>query len=129
MIALWRIIGLGAVAVLVFDTVASFASIALRFPYAYAWIGSCLIYATVGYVVFRRWNLVRAIGAAMLIGLVDATLGWFVSWQIGPGALPAGQISTSILAITLVFVVIYAALCAGIGSAVARVLPSSRSRP
>jgi hypothetical protein len=123
----WKIVSLGAVAVLVFDTVASLASKGLGFPYGYASIGSVLIYAMVGYFVYRRWGLIRAVGAAVLVELVDATLGWFISWQIGPGALPIDQVSTPIIATTLVFVFIFAVLCALIGSAIARALHGPRS--
>jgi len=123
----WKIVGLGAVSVLVFDTVASLASKGLGFPYGYASIGSVLIYCMVGYFIFRRLGLIRAIGAAVLVELVDATLGWFISWQIGPGALPIDQVSTSIIATTLVSVFVFAVLCAFVGSAIARVLHGPRS--
>ena len=123
----WKIVSFGVAAVLVFDTAASFASIGLGFPYAYASVGSVLIYALVGYFTFRRLGLVRAIGAAVLVELVDATLGWFISWQIGPGALPADQATTPIIATTIVLVVIFAAVCALIGSATARMLHGPRA--
>lgn len=122
----WKIVGLGVVAVLAFDTAASFASAGLGFPYAYASAGSALIYAIVGYFTFRRWGLLRAVGAALLVGLVDATLGWFISWQIGPGALPPDQITIPAIAATMVFVFICAAVCAVIGSAIARALHGRR---
>ena len=123
----WKIVSLGVVAVLVFDTAASFASKGLGFSYGYASIGSVLIYAMVGYFAYRQWGVGRAVGAAVLVELVDATLGWFISWQIGPGALPTDQVSTPIIATTLVFVFIFAVLCALIGSAIARVLHGPRS--
>lgn len=123
----WRVVGLGAVSVLVFDTVASLASKGLGFPYGYASIGSVLIYCAVGYFVFRRWSLIRAVGAAILVELVDATLGWFISWQIGPGALPIDQVSSTIIVTTLVSVFVFAVLCALVGSAIARVVYGPRS--
>ena len=123
----WKIVCSGVVVVLVFDTVASFASKGLGFPYWYASIGSVLIYAMVGYFTYRQSGLVRAVVAAVLVELVDATLGWFISWQIGPGALPADQVSTPIIAETIVFTLIFAAVCALIGSAIARVLHGPRS--
>ena len=36
----WKIVGLGVLAVLAFDTVASFASVGFGFPYEYAAVGS-----------------------------------------------------------------------------------------
>jgi len=123
----WKIVVFGAGAVLVFDTAASFASKGLGFPYAYASIGSVLIYAMVGYFSYRHWGLVRAVGAAVLVELVDATLGWFISWQIGPGALPTNQATPLVIATTIVTVLIFAAVCALIGSATARMLHGPRS--
>lgn len=123
----WTIVSFGALAVLVFDTAASFASKGLGFPYGYASIGSVLIYAMVGYFAFRQGGLVRAVGAAILVELVDATLGWFISWQIGPGALPTDQVTPLIIAITIVTVLIFAVGCALVGSATARMLHGPRS--
>ena len=124
----WKIVGLGIAAVLVFDTVASIASLTMGFPYGYASIGSFLIYTMIGYFAFRRCGFVLSIGAAVVVELVDATLGWFISWQIGPGALPADQITTSILAMTLGFVLVLAVVCSSIGSAVARVAHGPRQK-
>jgi hypothetical protein len=73
-------------------------------------------------------NLVKPLGpssrvaAAVLVQLVDTTLGWFISWQIGPGALPEDQVKISIIGTTIVFVLSFAVICAFIGSAIARVL-------
>lgn len=123
----WKIVGLGVLAVLAFDTAASFASVSFGFPYEYAAVGSVLIYATVGYLVFRRRGFFSAVGAALLVEVVDATLGWYISWQIGPGALPAEQATTAVIATTIVFVLIFAAVCAVIGSAIARAVHGPRT--
>jgi len=123
----WKIVGYGVLAVLVFDTAASFASINFGFPYTYAAVGSVLIYAMVGYFVFRHRGFFSAIGAALLVEVVDATLGWYISWQIGPGALPAGQATTAVIATTIVFVLFFAAVCAVIGSAIARAVHGPRN--
>ena len=118
----WKIVVSGIVAVLVFDTAASFASAGLGFRYEYASVGSALIYGIIGYLAFRRCGLNRAISAALLVELVDATLGWFISWQIGPGALPVEQATTPVIGVTIVTVLIFAAVCALIGAAIARLL-------
>jgi len=123
----WKIIGLGVVAVLALAAASSFASIALGFPYRYASAGSVLIYTTVGYLTFRRWGLVRAVAAAVIVEVVDATLGWFISFQIGIGALPVDQVTIPIIATTMVFVFIFAAVCAVIGAAIARMLHGRRT--
>ena len=123
----WKIVGFGVLAVLAFDTAASFASVSFGFPYGYAAVGSVLIYATVGYLVFRRRGFFSAVGAALLVEVVDATLGWYISWQIGPGALPAGQATTAVIATSIIFVLIFAAVCAAIGSAIARAVHGPRN--
>ena len=125
---LWKIVSTGIVAVLLFDTAASLAAKGLGFPFAYASIGSVLIYAMVGYFAYRRSGLVRAIGAAVLVELVDATLGWFISWQIGPGALPTDQVTPPIIATTVVTVLVFSAVCALIGAAIARVVHGRGAR-
>ncbi len=122
----WNIVGAGVLAALAFDTVASFASLSLGFPYAYASVGSIAIYATVGYVAFRQWSLARAVGAALLVEVVDATLGWYISWKIGPGALPIEQATPAIIAVSIVFVLVFAAACAIVGAAAARVIHGAR---
>ena len=122
----WKLVAFGVVAVLTFDTVASFASIEFSFSYTYASVGSVLIYGTIGYITFRRYGFPRAIGAALLVELVDATLGWFISWQIGPGALPIAQATPVIIATSIVFVLLFAAVCALVGAAIARVLHGRR---
>ncbi|APW41772.1 hypothetical protein [Rhodoferax saidenbachensis] len=123
----WKIFGLGAVAVLIFDTVASLASNGLGFPYGYAAIGSVLIYAVVGYFAFRRGGLIWVVGAAVLVALVDATLGLYISGQIGPGALPTDRFSIPVIATVLVSAFIFSVLSALVGSALARVLHGHRS--
>lgn len=122
----WKIVGLGVLAVLAFDTVASFGSVSFNFPYEYAIVGSVLIYGAVGYFSFRHAGLSSAVGAALLVEVVDATLGWYISWEIGPGALPAEQTTAAVIVATICFVFIFAAVCAVIGSAVARVAHGPR---
>ena len=122
----WKIVTIGIVVVLAFDTIASFASISLNFPYEYASVGSGLIYCTIGYLVFRCCGLARSIGAALLVELVDATLGWFISWQIGPGALPSEQATIPIIAVTIVTVLVFAIICAFVGAIIARMLHGRR---
>ena len=122
----WKLSGLGVIGVLLFDTVASFASIGFQFTYSYASVGSVLIYSTIGYIAFRRYGLALAIMAAILAGLADATLGWFISWKIGPGALPNEQATISLIASSITFVIIASVVCALLGAAISRVLHGRR---
>src|SRR5882757_4191122 len=84
----------GVAAILLFDLVASVASRALPFPYVRATAGSYAIYFLIGLLVARTAGSspVRAAAiAAGIAGLAEASLGWAISWQIGPGRLPPGR--------------------------------------
>ena len=122
----WRLVGLGVVAVLIFDTAASFASLWFGFPYEDAVFGSILVYSTIGYLGFRGAGLKSSVGAALLVELVDVTLGWGISWWIGPGALTEGQWMAPLIAVAIVFVFIFSVFCACVGAGVARVMHGPR---
>ena len=80
---------LGAVAVLALDTAGSFASRAFGFDYALLGLVSVMIYGATGYAVARRADRGAAVRAGAIVGIVDATLGWGISWLVGPGRPPA----------------------------------------
>ena len=77
---------IGACGAVALDTVGALAARRLGFRYALLVPGSFLIYGVVGYAAGRyaRSDLAGAV-AGSLVGLVDATLGWWVAWRIGPG--------------------------------------------
>ena len=118
----WKITGLGVLAILVFDTLASLASLKFGFPYTNAIIGSILIYITIGYLMFRKGGFFVAIGSALLVQAVDGTFGWYISWQIGPGAMPPENVNITVLITIFVYVLIFAAVCSAIGTAIAFLL-------
>lgn len=126
MTGFWKIVGAGIAAVLVFDTIASFASARVGFPYVYASVGSFLIYAAVGYAAFRLSGVGASVGAAVIVELVDATLGWWVSWQIGPGAIPEGQLRVQGIVVTVLGVLVFAVVAALLGAWAARLLHGRR---
>ena len=116
----WKIVIFGILAVLVFDTIASFASSVIGFPYEYASAGSIIIYCTIGYTCFICCGLKKAIVAALSVELVDATLGWYISWCIGPGALPEEQTTGAIIGVTIIIVLLFAVACSLLGAGLAR---------
>ena len=102
-----RIVMLGLLAIVTFDVLASVASRALNFWYPYATVGSWLIYATVGLLAGRATSVSAAAVAGAAVGFVEATLGWGVSWLIGPGRVGAdiptvGAVALIIVVVTLV---------------------------
>ncbi len=123
----WKIVVSGIIAVLVFDTAASFASEIIGFPYAYASIGSIIIYSTIGYTCFRCCGLIKAVIAAVMVELVDATLGWYISWCIGPGALPEEETSTVVIGVTIIMVLVFAVVCSLLGAGLARLVHGSNN--
>jgi hypothetical protein len=112
----WRIVLVGAIAILLFDALASLAARTLKFPYVYATVGSWLIYAGVAFAVGQRASVPTAVVETMLVGFVEATLGWRISWLIGPGRTPSGTVTTSQVARALLLVLGTAAI---IGAAAA----------
>ena len=85
-----RILLGGAIAVLAFDAIASVASQRLGFEYGSAAVGSGIIYTAIGFLAAGRGGVQAAALAGATMGLVDATLGWAVSWAIGPVQVPRG---------------------------------------
>lgn len=91
----------GAGAVLAYDVVASLASMVFGLPYSTFSIGSIAIYVVTGYVAAPRFGQAAAVLASVWVALVESTLGWALSWFIGPGrvtgpdATPAAIVLTS----------------------------------
>jgi hypothetical protein len=110
-----RVIVWGAIAIIVFDAVAAAASRQFGFKYTAAAFGSYLLYAAVGYLASRAGTVSDAGAAGAAMGMVDATLGWAVSWAIGPGRMPDGTLTVSRWVVTLVVVTIIAAICGALG--------------
>jgi len=84
----------GITAVLTLDTVGSLASQRLKFHYSRLAPISFLIWATAAAIASQAGypDLIKAIGfggvVGLIVGLVDSTLGWWISWQLGAGRLP-----------------------------------------
>jgi hypothetical protein len=88
--AIVRVLLVGGAAVVAFDALASLASRRFGFAYTSAAIGSWVIYAVVGFFAADSGSIAAAALAGAAMGLVDATLGWYVSRRIGPGRVPGG---------------------------------------
>ncbi len=71
--------------VLVLDTLGALAAQRLGFRYTELATVSLLIYFTVGWTLYPNHSIALAAVAGMVVGLVDSTLGWAISWKIGPG--------------------------------------------
>jgi hypothetical protein len=98
---------------------ASLASQRLGFAYARASFGSYLIYLAIGFVA-ARGAAANAVAVAALTsavaGFVDASMGWALSWRIGPGRLPGGaSLTIGRWIATAAFVIALAAAVGAVG--------------
>jgi hypothetical protein len=106
-----RVALLGCGVVVAFDALASLAAEGLDFEYANLWPVSFAIYGLVAFLVARRIGSMKdAVGAGALVALADATIGWAVSWWIGPGAPDPGDDDLASIAFTVVAVVVTGAV-------------------
>ncbi len=85
----------------ILQVVLTFGSIAIAFDgiwsalarakgYTYSkgmWV-SFLIYAIAGGVTKQNGNLINGLTSGIGVAAIEATIGWWVSWVIGPGRLP-----------------------------------------
>jgi hypothetical protein len=112
----------GGVAVIVFDALGAAGSRALGFDYSLLVVGSILIYGWVGAQVVRRGgSQSNALAAGLLVGLVDAIIGWIISWRIGPGRPgPNDPQGLPFIVGGVVTALIIAALVASLGAWLAR---------
>src|SRR6266567_2383546 len=81
----------GIVAVLTLDTIGAYLSQRLRFPYSRLSPISFCFWATSAAIA--SWSAIsdpaKSMGLGWLsgfvVGLVDSTVGWWISWQLGAG--------------------------------------------
>jgi hypothetical protein len=112
----------GAIAVLVFDTAGSIASRQLGFAYSRLAPGSFLVYALVGMAVGRSGSLGAAAASGAAVAFVEATIGWMISWRIGPGRPPGAAVPTVRLVGTIIMVTISGAFFGAIGGGLAQLV-------
>ena len=110
---------LGALAVVVFDAIGSYASVRFGFAYTKLSPGSSLIYGTVGFAVGRTGPLHTGAIAAAIVAAIEATVGWAISWYLGPGRLAPGQATPHRILSTVVTVSAIGAICGSAGAFVA----------
>lgn len=112
----------GVVAVLTLDMTGAFLSRRLGFPYARLSPISLLLWATAGGLASRgvvsdpAGSIALGCLSGLIVGLIDSTVGWWISWRLGVGRLKpelmtTRRISKVILRVTM--------LAAGTGAAAA----------
>jgi hypothetical protein len=116
----FRVALLGMASVVVYDALASLASLGIGFSYAYSAFGSLVLYCAFGYWASRVRSILFAATVGALMGLADATLGWAVSWVLGPGRWEVGTLSVPAWALVALQVGAVATLAALVGGVVGR---------
>lgn len=119
----WLLIG--PIVVVGFDAVASVAAKTLEFDYGALWPVSVLLPATIAFLAARQTGSIKVgIGAGATVALADATVGWAISWLIGPGAPDPGDRDALVVIATALLVigagVVEGAVGGWIGAHVAR---------
>ena len=96
--------------VVLFDALASLVSKYTGASYGWFSFGSAAMYLIMGYVLTNRvrLNLKAAIITLLCAASTEATLGWLVSWLIGPGKLAASGGGTAVSVMGLVFGAVFA---------------------
>ncbi|MHB1552236.1 MAG: hypothetical protein ACYCX6_13730 [Vulcanimicrobiaceae bacterium] len=112
--------------VLVFDTVASGISKISGIPYGWFFIPECVMYVLFGAALWRIIRNVRTtLGALLFPAVVETTLGWAISAEIGPGRLPDNHLPlwpvlTVVVIITVVVATLWNVMLGGLGIFIAR---------
>ena len=79
---------IGIICVLLIDTIGAFLSKQFSFNYKSLSVLSFMVYAVIGFLVGQESSLIYVVIVCMALGFFDATIGWKLSWVIGPGKLP-----------------------------------------
>jgi hypothetical protein len=79
------IILVGAAVLVLMDVIGAVTGRPLGFPYPRLGVVSLLIYVAVGALGSWRGGLSDGLAAAILVGLLDGTVGPLAAWIVGPG--------------------------------------------
>jgi uncharacterized membrane protein len=112
------ILPVAVLAVLVLDTVGSLASRRYGFRYGSLTLISWALRIATGFFAARYGTIKISFFAGGAVALIDATLGWYISWKIGPGR-PQGEITSDLLVNTVLVVTLTGAALGFIGGLLA----------
>jgi len=122
----WRLALIAGCVILAYDTLASSASRLTGIPYGRFAVASYLLQIAAAFVARRSGSsAMQAVLLASWVGIVEATIGWGISWLIGPGHPTAFVGPATVVAIAII-VAVTASVCGGFGAALASIgRPSS----
>jgi hypothetical protein len=75
----------GAAVLVLMDVIGALTGRPLGFPYPRLGVVSLLVYFAVGAISAWRGSFSDGLAAAILVGLLDGTLGPLAAWIVGPG--------------------------------------------
>jgi hypothetical protein len=127
--SLLRILVVASIAVLGLDTLGSLASKAFGFPFSSLAWGSLIIYAAAGFFAARGGGLRTAALGGGGVALVDTTLGWAISWALGPGRPAAGYTGMGPIVGTVTLAWLTGIASGLLGGVIAHFLPRRRDGP
>jgi hypothetical protein len=116
--AIILILVVGVVAVLMLDTIGSIASRRFGFQYGSLSILSWVLGIGTGFFAARYGSLSLSLLIGGIVAFIDATLGWYISWIIGPGR-PKNRITAALIAKTVLIVTLTGAALGFVGGLLA----------
>jgi hypothetical protein len=81
------IILVGVAVLVLMDVIGALTGRPLGFPYPQLGAVSLLIYFGVGALVSWRGTFSDGLAAAIIVGLIDGTVGPLAAWMVGPGPM------------------------------------------
>lgn len=105
----------GAATILAFATIGSLAARRFGSAYSKLVLGSFAIYLVVGFSATCAGALMPSMLAGAMTGLVESTLGWAISWRIGPGRPAVDNVAPPNILRTVAVVTVLGAVIGTIG--------------
>jgi len=109
-----RFVLIACVATLAVDALGSATSETLEFEYGYLWPVSTLVTLAFGFRAGREFETARAgLFTGAWMGATESTVGWALSWVIGPGAVEPVDYWIPLIAIVVIAIAAIEGLIGG----------------
>ena len=118
----WQVILIFGIIAIVFDGIWSIVARAKGYTYSKGMWVSFLIYAIAGGVAMQNGDFNSGLIAGIGVAAIDATIGWWLSWVIGPGRLPetiSKEARPTAIVKAIVMVILLGALFGMVGAFIA----------
>ena len=112
------ILAVGILSVLLVDTLGSLAARHFGFRYSSLFVISWALRLATGFFAARYGDIKASFFAGGAVALIDATVGWYISWRIGPGR-PEGQITIETMVMAVLIITLTGAALGFIGGLLA----------